>query len=176
MCGRFTIVPTIDFHERFGLPPSPAVTPRYNVAPGQEVPIIVCEDRNCAVPMVWGFIPSLCRNPVAGRPMINARAETLVDRPPSGVPSREPVPGPRERILRIEEGGCRKIPFYIRLKSAPLFSFAGLFGIQKSPGARVWDLYSYHHGTERSRRRAPRPDAGHPRPRIRKRAGSGQAE
>ncbi len=135
MCGRFTIVPTIDFHERFGLPPGPAVTPRYNVAPGQEVPIIISEDRNCAVPMVWGFIPPLVKDPMAGRPMINARAETLLEKPAfRGAVQGNRCLVPASGFYEWKKEGARKIPFYISLKSASLFSIAGLFGIQKVPG------------------------------------------
>ena len=81
MCGRFTIVPTVDFHERFSLAAGPAIAPRYNVAPGQEVPVVVASAAgNRLVPVTWGFIP-----PFAGgapeRPLINARAETILSRP-----------------------------------------------------------------------------------------------
>ena len=128
MCGRFTIVPTIDFHERFSLPPGPAIRPRYNVAPGQEVPVIIREDRNRAVFMLWGLIPSSPRDPVGGRPMINARAETLTER----TAFREAVQNrrclvPASGFYEWKKEGKRRVPFYIRLKTSPLFAFAGLY-------------------------------------------------
>jgi len=134
MCGRFTIVPTIDFHERFGLPPGPAILHRYNVAPGLEVPVIIREDRNRAVPMTWGFIPSLARDPVGGRPMINARAETLLARPAfrGAVQSRRCLV-PASGFYEWKRDGKRKVPFYIRLKTTPLFAFAGLYETMRDP-------------------------------------------
>jgi len=134
MCGRFTIVPTIDFHERFSLPPGPAVTPRYNVAPGQQVPVIVRKDRNRAIAMTWGLLPSFVKDPVGGHPMINARAETLLGKPAfrSAVQENRCLV-PASGFYEWKKEGARKIPFYIRMKSANLFSIAGIFGIQEVP-------------------------------------------
>jgi putative SOS response-associated peptidase YedK len=56
--------------------------PRYNIAPSQEVPIIVRhEDRNEVKPMRWGLVPSWAQDPSMGQGMINARAETLLEKP-----------------------------------------------------------------------------------------------
>ncbi|MGA2935234.1 MAG: SOS response-associated peptidase [Methanomicrobiales archaeon] len=134
MCGRFTIVPTIDFHERFGLPAGAVMSPRYNVAPGQEVPVIVRGDRNHAVPMIWGLVPPFAKDPVGGRPMINARAETLLERPAF----REAVQKnrclvPASGFYEWKKEGKRKVPFYIRLKTTPIFAFAGLYEIRRDP-------------------------------------------
>ena len=137
MCGRFTIVPTIDFHERFGLPPGPAVIPRYNVAPGQEIPVIASDNRNRVVPMTWGLIPSYTRDPVGGRPMINARAETLMERPAfrEAVQSRRCLV-PASGFFEWKKEGKRRLPFYIRLKTTPLFAFAGLHESWRDPHGR----------------------------------------
>ncbi len=138
MCGRFTIVPTVDFHERFGLPAGMAISPRYNVAPGQEVPVIVRGDRNRAVPMIWGLVPSFAKDPMAGRPMINARAETLLEKPAfRGPVQKNRCLVPASGFYEWKKEGARRVPFYIRLKIAPLFSFAGLYGIRRdSEGGR----------------------------------------
>ena len=128
MCGRFTIVPTIDFSERFGLPAGTAMPPRYNVAPGQEVPVLVRDGANRLVPMTWGFLPPAGKDPAGGRPMINARAETLLSRPSfrdAAMSRRCLVPASGFYEWRRE--GRRKVPFYIRLKEAPVFAFAGIY-------------------------------------------------
>ena len=137
MCGRFTIVPTIDFHERFGLPPGPALSPRYNVAPGQEVPVVIREDRNRVVPMTWGLIPSYSPDPVGGRPLINARAETLMERPAfrEAVQNRRCLV-PASGFYEWKKEGRRRVPFYIRLKTAPLFAFAGLYETRRDTHGR----------------------------------------
>jgi putative SOS response-associated peptidase YedK len=135
MCGRFTIVPTVDFHERFGLAAGAAIAPRYNVAPGQKVPIIVSAERNQVVPMIWGFDLSSVKDSPAGRTVINARAETLLSRHAfrSAVRSHRCLV-PASGFYEWKEEGARRIPFYLRLPKAPLFSFAGLYGTRRDPG------------------------------------------
>ena len=137
MCGRFTIVPTIDFHERFGLMPGPAIPPRYNISPGQEVPVIIREDRNRVAPMTWGLIPSSTRDPVGGRPMINARAETLMERPAFREAARNRrCLVPASGFYEWKKEGRRKVPFFIRVRTVPLFAFAGLYGTWRDPQGR----------------------------------------
>src|SRR5882724_13269939 len=55
---------------------------RYNIAPSQEVPVIVrSEDHNEVKPMRWGLVQSWVQDPSIGQRMINARAETLLEKP-----------------------------------------------------------------------------------------------
>ena len=134
MCGRFTIVPTIDFHERFGLPAGPSIAPRYNVAPGQEVPVIVRGDRNRLVPMTWGFIVPFVRDSAAGRPVINARAETLLSKPSfRGAVQERRCLVPASGFYEWRKEGQRKVPFYVRIPGDPVFALAGLYGILRDP-------------------------------------------
>ena len=134
MCGRFTIVPTVDFHERFHLPPGPAIAPRYNVAPGQEVPVIVRGDGNRLVPMTWGFLAPFVRDPAGGRPVINARAESLLSKPSFRYSVQEGrCLVPASGFYEWKKEGRRKVPFYLRIPGAPLFAFAGLSGTLKDP-------------------------------------------
>jgi putative SOS response-associated peptidase YedK len=135
MCGRFTIVPTISFYERFGLQAGPEVNPRYNVAPGQEVPVIIREDRNRVVSMIWGFIPPSGKNSPAGRAMINARAETLLERPAfRAAVQKNRCLVPASGFYEWKREGARRVPFYIHLKTTPLFSLAGLYEIGRYAG------------------------------------------
>jgi putative SOS response-associated peptidase YedK len=138
MCGRFTIVPTVDFHERFNLPGGPAIAPRYNVAPGQEVPVIVRGDGNQLIPMTWGFIAPFVKDPAAGRPVINARAETILEKPSFRGSAREnrclvPVSG----FYEWKKEGQRKVPFYLRIPGEPVFAIAGLSGILRDQAGGV---------------------------------------
>ena len=56
--------------------------PRYNVAPSQEVPVILRnEGHNELRPMRWGLVPSWAQDPSVGQGVINARAETLLEKP-----------------------------------------------------------------------------------------------
>jgi len=130
MCGRFTIIPTVDFHERFSLPRGPAIAPRYNVAPGQEVPVIVRGDGNRLVPMVWGFIAPFVQDPATGRPVINARAETLLEKPSfRGAVQERRCLVPASGFYEWKKEGRRKVPFYLRLPGEPVFAIAGLWGV-----------------------------------------------
>ena len=84
MCGRFTA--SFEFREikvRWNLQGDiPLFTPRYNIAPSQDVLVIVHnEDRSEIKPMRWGLVPSWAKDQSIGNRMINARAETLSDKP-----------------------------------------------------------------------------------------------
>ena len=88
MCGRFTA--SFEFREirvRWNLQRDiPLFAPRYNIAPSQEVPIIVRnEDRNEAKLMKWGLVPSWASDPSIGNRMINARA--YAGKPPPRLPA-----------------------------------------------------------------------------------------
>ena len=84
MCGRFTA--SFEFREikiRFSLQRDiPLLVPRYNIAPSQEVPVIVQNDgKNELMPMKWGLVPAWSSDKSIGERMINARAETITEKP-----------------------------------------------------------------------------------------------
>ena len=84
MCGRFTA--SFAFREiklLFNLQREISLlSPRYNIAPSQEVPVIVQNDGvNELKPMKWGLVPSWSPDPSIGNHMINARAETITEKP-----------------------------------------------------------------------------------------------
>jgi putative SOS response-associated peptidase YedK len=100
--------------------------PRYNIAPSQEVPVIVRnEDRNEAKPMRWGLVPSWAQDPSIGQRMINARAETLLEKPlfKNLVPTRRCLV-PADGFYEWRREGNRKVPMWIRrLKSGAASGF-----------------------------------------------------
>ena len=84
MCGRFTL--TTDpgvVARRFGAPPTQGggTTPRYNVAPTQTVVTVTAEGERRLEQMRWGLVPRWARSPEIGSRLINARAETLAEKP-----------------------------------------------------------------------------------------------
>ena len=84
MCGRFTA--SFEFRKikiRFSLQRDiPLLSPRYNIAPSQEVPVIVQNNgKNELKPMKWGLVPSWAPDKSIGNQMINARAETITEKP-----------------------------------------------------------------------------------------------
>lgn len=131
MCGRFTI--TADgatIVAEFGLPDVPFdYRPRYNVAPLQDVLAIVGEgDKRRAGWMRWGLVPSWADEPAVGSRMINARSETIAERPAF----REAFE--KRRCLIVADGfyewkrvGDIKVPTRITLKNRRPFAFAGLW-------------------------------------------------
>src|SRR5262245_28191293 len=79
MCRRFTLDPTTKFYERFKVTNRlDALTARYNIAPPQDVPVIIRNSPNRIMLMRWGLIPHWAKDENIGSRMINARAETLM--------------------------------------------------------------------------------------------------
>jgi putative SOS response-associated peptidase YedK len=86
MCGRFTLrTPAAQMLEIFNLVEMPALAPRYNIAPTQLVICIrsVADDPKSreAVQMRWGLMPFWAKDMAIGNQMINARAETVAEKP-----------------------------------------------------------------------------------------------
>jgi len=137
MCGRFTLfVDPKDLMEAFpGFATPVEWTPRYNIAPSQPVAVIANNGQNKIEFFRWGLIPSWAKDPKIGNRMINARAETVAEKPSFRAAYR------RRRCLvladgfyewRKEPGQRAKTPMYIRLKSGQPFAFAGLWETWRS--------------------------------------------
>lgn len=130
MCGRFSLVDIEDIRERFQIQPQ-GLKPNYNVAPTQEIPVIV---NNGQLAMFkWGLIPFWAKDPTIGDKMINARAETVEEKPSFKTSLQ------RKRCLILADGfyewkkeGSAKRPHRIILKNKELFGFAGLWDTWKS--------------------------------------------
>jgi putative SOS response-associated peptidase YedK len=143
MCGRYSLVPTESIATRFDIQQQQlTLTPRYNVAPSQSMPVVVRNSPNRLVEMQWGLIPSWSKEPRAQFSTINARAETITKSPVFRGPFKSrrclvPASGFYE-WQRSEQG---KQPFCIRLKDADLFAFAGVYDIWHDADGN--ELYSY---------------------------------
>jgi putative SOS response-associated peptidase YedK len=134
MCGRFTLrVPASVVAEQFALFEVPPFTARFNIAPSQPVPVIrLVPDESAPqrqlVWLRWGLIPSWAKDKTIGNRLINARAETVAEKPSFRAALR------RRRCLVAADGfyewqreGKRKQPYYIRLRDDRPFAFAGLW-------------------------------------------------
>ncbi len=130
MCGRFTLhIPPELIAEAFNVPLPGVFTPRFNGAPSQTHPV-VCSTANGRqiAQMRWGLVPQWAQDDRLGYTMINARAETVTEKPAF----RGLFAG--RRCLVIADGfyewrhdGNAKEPFYIALRDGRLMSFAGLW-------------------------------------------------
>ncbi len=110
--------------------------PRYNIAPTQPVAVIPNTGDNTLSMYKWGLIPSWSKDPAIGDRMINARAESLAEKPSFRNAYR------RRRCLVLADGffewqqnpaSKSKQPMYIRLKGSQPFAFAGLWELWHSP-------------------------------------------
>jgi putative SOS response-associated peptidase YedK len=129
MCGRFTLEPTATFYERFQITNRlDSLIPRYNIAPGQMVPVVISQSPNRVVLMRWGLIPHWAKDQKTSYKMINARIETLTQRPAyRGLLAayRCLVPASGYYEWKAEERG--KTPYYIHPAQGAFVAFAGLY-------------------------------------------------
>ena len=138
MCGRFTLVADPnDLREAFPFVNIPeGMSPRYNVAPSQPVAVIPNDGKNQLDFFTWGLIPSWAKDPAIGNRMINARAETLTEKPSFRSAFRRRrclIPANGFFEWKVEPGRKAKTPMYIRLKSGKPFALAGLWERWDSP-------------------------------------------
>ena len=138
MCGRFTLVADPnDLREAFPWVNIPeGINPRYNVAPSQPVAVIPNDGKNRLDFYTWGLIPSWAKDPAIGNRMINARAETLIEKPSFRTAFRRRrclIPADGFFEWKVEPGRKTKTPMYIRLKSGKPFALAGLWERWDSP-------------------------------------------
>jgi putative SOS response-associated peptidase YedK len=132
MCGRYTLTSPEDIAARFGLGAltETHIEPRFNVAPSQGVPVIVShEDGPSLTTMRWGFQPAWMRGDGQRPPPINARGESLLERPMfrgAVAHGRCLIPADGFYEWMVVPGSKTKQPMYIRLKGGELFAFAGL--------------------------------------------------
>jgi putative SOS response-associated peptidase YedK len=93
--------------------------------------------------MRWGLIPSWTRDIRAAKPLINARAETLTDKPAFRLLLKtHRCLIPASGFFEWKKDGKRKNPYYIRLPDEPLFSFAGLYDQWHNPEGVTVSTYT----------------------------------
>jgi putative SOS response-associated peptidase YedK len=150
MCGRYELHsnPAV-IALQFGLAHPPDVHPRYNIAPMTDVPVVRVNARGERelVRMRWGLVPRWAKDPAIGNKMINARGETIAEKPSFRTAYR------RHRCLLPANGFYewqtlpgigtpdhpRKQPMHIGMKDDAPFGFAGLAERWLSPEGEVLD-------------------------------------
>ena len=139
MCGRFTITLEPAFFQQeldLGNMPSEWV-PRYNAAPGQTIPVVNDAKSRDVAMFRWGLVPYWAKDISIGYKLINARSETLQEKPSFRNAFKN------RRCLILADGfyewqqpaakGAPKAPFRFTLKDAKPFAFAGLWESWRSP-------------------------------------------
>lgn len=130
MCGRYTIkTPLQVIADLFEVERSHALLPRYNVAPTQDVPVVFLQEHRRDLTMMrWGLVPYWAKDPKIGASLINARAESVSQKPAFRDAFK------RRRCLIVADGFFEwrktesgKQPYWIHLKDEEPFAFAGLW-------------------------------------------------
>ncbi|HEX4806854.1 MAG TPA: SOS response-associated peptidase [Conexibacter sp.] len=136
MCGRYTLASTTpaQLRARFPLGESVRIAQRFNVAPGDDVLAVVMREGGPTGALLrWGLVPPWAEDPSVGFRMINARAETVADKPAYRAPFE------RGRCLIVADGfyewqreGPRQ-PFHVTKDGGAPFAFAGIRTAWRDP-------------------------------------------
>ncbi len=131
MCGRFTLVTDPEkLTSRFQLQEIPFdLKPRYNIAPGQPIPAILADGGRRRIGQLrWGLVPSWAQDEKIGYKMINARAETLQEKPAfRRLFERKRCMIPADGFYEWKQMDRGKQPMRITMRDGEQFAFAGLF-------------------------------------------------
>jgi putative SOS response-associated peptidase YedK len=143
VCGRYSLAKpgADDLRSRFALGESIEIRQRFNVCPGDEV-VAVTTDREGAPRgdvLKWGLVPHWAKDPSTGFKMINARAETVADKPAYRDALRT------RRCLIIADGFYEwqtresrpKLPWHVTRADGAPFAFAGLWAVWHGEGDQV---------------------------------------
>ena len=138
MCGRYAFYSPAEAVRRvFAVGEIPELEPRYNIAPTQHVPVVRAgeEGARSLAMLHWGLVPKWAKERAIANRMINARSETLAEKPAFRDAYR------KRRCLVLTDGWYEwqagpggKQPWFVRTRDARPFAFAGLWERWKDPG------------------------------------------
>ncbi|MEM7555946.1 MAG: SOS response-associated peptidase [Cyanobacteria bacterium P01_A01_bin.84] len=139
MCGRFSLSATIEaIGQQFDIEKLPVLEPQYNITPSQNIAVVFYDNDNLlrkCEKFHWGLIPSWASFPKMSKKLINARSETVEEKPSFRSAFKY------RRCLILADGFYEwknhegeKQPFYFSLRHRRLFAIAGLWEKWKSPG------------------------------------------
>ena len=142
MCGRYVILSSPEALRRlFGYGEQPNFPPRHNVAPTQPVPVVIVENgiRQFKL-MRWGFLPSWVKDPGKFALVINARSETVLEKPSfRNAIRRRRCLLPADGYYEWQASPSRKRPFYIRRRDSQPIAFAGVAETWTGPNGEEVD-------------------------------------
>ncbi len=152
MCGRYVIISTpAAIRALFGYGELPNFPPRYNVAPTQPIPIVrLADGKRSFTLMRWGLLPSWVKDPKTFPLLINARGESVLDKPAfRNAMRRRRCLIPTDGFYEWQAGaagaaGTPKRPYFVRAKraadgTAPPLAFAGLWETWTGPNGEEID-------------------------------------
>ena len=146
MCGRYALTATIErLRKYFGFEGPPInLQPRWNVAPTQEAPVVRLENGVRRLEMLqWGLVPYWAEDPSIGSRMINARGETVAEKPAFRAAYRaRRCLVPADGFYEWPEHGDDKRPILFRLPDGEPFAFAGLWEKWVPEGGGVLETFT----------------------------------
>ena len=140
MCGRFQLKAEQDWMAEFGLPEPPDITPRYNIAPTQDIVAIRREAGGMrrAGLLRWGLVPSFAEDPAVGNRMINARAETVASKPAFREPfQKRRCLVPADGFYEWRRVGGARDPYLLKMRDGRTFAFASVWDRWGRDAARI---------------------------------------
>jgi putative SOS response-associated peptidase YedK len=149
MCGRFRLSKTDkEVMKQFGVEIDPDYSPRYNISPSQQVRVLkLAEDSGAAASGTlamqmhiqrWGLVPGWAKDVKIGYKMINARSETILEKPSFRTAfKKRRCLIPADGFYEWKKEGKGKQPFHFGMKDDSLFAFAGIWERWKSPEGPV---------------------------------------
>jgi putative SOS response-associated peptidase YedK len=144
MCGRYSLICIDDLGNRFRVfDPMMGARSKFNIAPGNEMPVIVRSGTNQLTVMRWGLVPRWTTDTRSVKSLMNARAESLGTKPAfRSLLEKNRCLIPASGFYEWKQEGKRKVPYYFRLAGCPLFSFAGLYDQWPHPGGGTAGTYT----------------------------------
>jgi len=144
MCGRYVITSPADaVRALFDYDERPNFPPRYNVAPTQPIPIVrLVDDKRSFALVRWGFFPAWVKDPKTFSLLVNARGESVLDKPSFRSAMRRRrclIPADGFYEWRAARAGAPKRPYFVRPKSGGPIAFAGLWETWIGPNGEEID-------------------------------------
>jgi putative SOS response-associated peptidase YedK len=142
MCGRYTMTSAPEaLRALFGYDEQPNFPARYNIAPTQPIAIVRLRGGRREFALVrWGLLPSWVKDPKAFSLLINARGESVSDKPAfRNAMKRRRCLIPADGFYEWKAAGARKQPYFIHAKSGAPLAFAGLWETWIGPNGEEFD-------------------------------------
>ncbi len=139
MCARYAYFNGKLIKDDFGVVPLPDIEPRYNVAPTQVMPVILHEGGSRAAALHrWGLVPPWADDLSSGVRAINARGETLAEKPTfRRAFDRKRCLVPADGFYEWNTAGKVKTPYFIRRSDGKRLAMAGLYEVWHGPDGDV---------------------------------------
>jgi len=147
MCGRYALFTAPDELEKYFeaiISNAGTIEPNYNVTPGMMMPVVAVGREG--IPVIttfrWGLIPNWAKDPSIGYKMMNARSETIAEKPSFAMPfERRRCVIPSNGFYEWQREGKNRIPHFVRREDDVIMAYAGIYDRWRSPGGT--DVFSY---------------------------------